>query len=185
MVLVLVAIGVGGWMLSRNKGGDTSAGYHHRSHPVAADTAELRPGGAYAFDNPSVAGLAIDQNPKTDWVTSWYRGNPVFGGLKTGTGLVVDMGKQVKISQVQVLFGPNAGADVQIKVSASAPGPRLAASLPPVAQASGVAASHTFAMHGSVTGRYVIVWLSKLPPMIGGANRYQAEIFNIVIRGSD
>lgn len=182
-VLVLVAIGVGGWMLSR-KGHNTSSGHSHQPPPVVAATAELKPAGAYAFDNPSAAGLAIDQNRSTDWLTSWYRGNPVFGGLKNGTGLIVDMGKQVKISQVQILFGPNVGADVQIKVSASAPGPRLAASLPPVAQATGVGSSHTFALRGSVTGRYITVWFTKLPPMIGGANRYQAEIYNIVVRGS-
>jgi serine/threonine protein kinase len=184
VVLILVAIGVGGWLLSRNKGGATSASHHHRSHSATAATAVLRPTGAYAFDNGGGAGLAIDQNPRTYWSTSYYIGDPVFGGLKTGTGLVVDLGQQLKISQVQILFGPNVGADVQIKVSASSPGVHLAASLPPVAQATGVGNSHTFALRSQVTGRYIVIWFTKLPRMIGSANRYQAEIYNIAVRGS-
>jgi len=30
--------------------------------------------------------MAIDGNPHTAWQTQFYKGNPVFGGLKKGPG---------------------------------------------------------------------------------------------------
>jgi hypothetical protein len=44
---------------------------------------------------------------------------------------------------------------------------------------------HTFRSDSTATGRYVLIWFTRLPPEAGGpANNYQAEIFNIVVRGS-
>jgi hypothetical protein len=35
------------------------------------------------------------------------------------------------------------------------------------------------------TGRYVLIWFTKLPPKSSGsASQYEAQIFNIVARGS-
>ena len=55
-------------------------------------------------DSPTV-GNAIDGNPATAWATEWY-GSAKFGALKTGTGLILSMGKTVRLSQVEVLFSP-------------------------------------------------------------------------------
>ncbi|HEY2576175.1 MAG TPA: protein kinase family protein [Streptosporangiaceae bacterium] len=185
IVLVLAAIGVGGWMLSHNH--STAAPQSHKTTaaPVAATTV-LTPVSANAHDNPGKTALAIDSNPATAWYTDYYIGNPVFGGLHKGTGFVLDMGKADKISQVQVQFGPNVGADAQIKVtnSATAPAPLAGASLPTVAQANDVGNTHTFTFKHSVTGRYIVIWITKLPPKTGSSNEYQVEIYNIVVRGS-
>jgi hypothetical protein len=67
-------------------------------------------------ENDQLAGLAIDSNPSTSWNTQFYFNNPVFGGLKKGTGLILDMGKPVRLSSVQITFGSIPGADVQIEV---------------------------------------------------------------------
>jgi serine/threonine protein kinase len=186
IVLVLVGIGVGGWMLSHHHVTSTAHPRKTTAAPVVATTV-LSPAGASSHDNPGKAALAIDSNPATAWYTDYYIGNPVFGGLYKGTGFVVDMGKTDKISQVQVQFGPNVGADVQIKVtnSATPPGPLSGASLPTVAQASDVGNTHTFAFKHPVTGRYIMIWITKLPPKTGSSNEYQIEIYNIVVRGSD
>jgi hypothetical protein len=186
IVILLAAIGVGGWMLSHHH---TGAGSHKRTsaRPPVAATTVLTPVGATAHDNGPKAPLAIDSNTATDWYTDYYIGNPVFGGLYTGTGLVLDMGKQVNISQVQVLLGPNMGANIQIKVtnSVTAPSPLAGGPLPTVAQATNAGNLQTFSLKHSVTGRYVVIWITKLPPRIGNANQYQAEIYNVVVRGSD
>ena len=44
------------------------------------------------------AGYAIDHDPATSWQSQYYLGNPVFGGLKAGSGLpdVVLVGTGVK-----------------------------------------------------------------------------------------
>ena len=60
--------------------------------------------------------MAIDGSPSTAWHTQFYEGNPVFGGLKQGTGLILDMGKPVSLRSVTVTFGPEAGANVAIMV---------------------------------------------------------------------
>ena len=67
-------------------------------------TSVLAPVSAHGFDalsspsddpgneNDQLAQLAIDGNPSTSWNTQFYIGTPVFGGTKTGTGLILDMG---------------------------------------------------------------------------------------------
>jgi len=36
----------------------------------------------------------------------------------------------------------------------------------------------------ATTGRYVLIWLTRLPPLAGTANRYQAQIYNVVVHGA-
>src|SRR5436305_15059705 len=67
-------------------------------------------------ENDQLAGLAIDSNPSTSWNTQFYFNNPAFGGLKKGTGLILDMGKPVRLASVQIAFGSIPGADVQGEV---------------------------------------------------------------------
>jgi hypothetical protein len=186
VVVLLVAIGVGGWILSHRNASTPSPGHHHRPSAPAPAASVLTPVSATAHDNPSKAGLAIDSSTSTDWYTQYYIGNPVFGGYYTGDGLVLDMGKQVRVSSVQVLFGPNVGANVQIKVSdsATAPAPLGSGSLPTVAQATNVGNTQTFSLKHPVSARYVVIWFTKLPPKIGASNEYQAEIYNVVVRGA-
>jgi hypothetical protein len=93
-------------------------------------------------------------------------GSPFFGGLKQGTGLILDMGEQVRLSSVTVTFGPTPGADVSTEVGT----------------AYGIGGTHTFRSASPAAGRYVLIWFRKLPPL--GAGKYGAEISNIVVRGS-
>jgi hypothetical protein len=186
IVVVLALIGVGGWVLSHHKSGGTVTRTHSHSPAAAARATVLKPVSATASDNPSSAAGAIDGNPASFWYSQFYIGNPVFGGLKTGIGLVLDMGRQVRLSQLQVLFGPSKGASVQIKMS-NTPGPPTpagAAALPTVAQATNVGGGYTFTAKGSATGRYIVIWFTRLPPKPGPGNRYEVDIYNIVVRGA-
>jgi Dolichyl-phosphate-mannose-protein mannosyltransferase len=144
----------------------------------------LRPLRAHGFDEASTnASLAIDNNLSTAWKTQWYLGDPVFGGLKRGSGLILDMGRTVRLSSVQVTFGPVPGADVQIKVGNS--DPRSAAvvgAMTTVVRADNIGGTHTFTSRRWATGRYVLIWFTRLPPEAGEPGRYQAEIFNVILR---
>ena len=118
MLLVLAAIGTGLYSLSRNKGGgsaspSTSAS-GHSSSPVASTV--LTPVNATASDNAAQARGAFATSPANAWNTQFYLNNPVFGGLKTGTGLLLDMGKSVTLSSVQLTFGPTAGTNLTIEI---------------------------------------------------------------------
>ncbi len=173
-------------------------GSSHSSSPAASQVSALKPVSAHGFDalstpaqdsgneNDNMAQLAIDGNPKTAWQTQYYFGNPAFGGLKTGTGLILDMGTAVHLSSVQVMFGPVPGADVRIEVgNSNTRAPSTLASFSTVAQADNVSGTYTFQAHGSAKGRYVLIWFTKLPPRTATSqNQFQAEIFNIVVQGS-
>src|SRR5689334_4616609 len=137
------------------------------AHPTPRPTARrvhrgvlLRPVSAHGFDpldtqgdpndeNDGLAGYAIDGNPATAWRSQYYLGSPVFGGLKTGSGLILDMGRRVRLRSVRVAFGnepgTGAGADVAIKLGDS---DTLAAStlatFTTVASADDVGGTHTF-----------------------------------------
>ena len=142
---------------------------------------------------PTGPNLAIDNDPATDWQTDWYLGNPVFGGLQQGSGLILDMGRPVRLSSVTVTFGSIPGADVQIKIGNPAqPVPpqnepnvaqAIASSMTTVAQQADVSGTVTFPVTSSATGRYVLIWFTKLPPMAGQPSKYQADVFNVVVKG--
>ena len=75
-----------------------------------------QPGNDPGDENDNLARYAIDGNPATAWQTQYTYGNPVFSGLKTGTGLILDMGGPVRLRSVTVTFGSAPGADVSIEV---------------------------------------------------------------------
>ena len=93
----------------------------HSASPSTAASTVLTPVGAEGYDALGLASdpgdednagakFAIDGNPSTAWHTQFYLDSPLLGGLKKGTGLLLDMGKQVSLSSVQVTFGPTAGS---------------------------------------------------------------------------
>jgi len=53
-----------------------------------------------------------------------------------------------------------------------------------VAKATDIGGTHTFQATGSATGRYVLIWFTKLPPLAGSSTKFEAQIYNIVVRGS-
>jgi putative peptide zinc metalloprotease protein len=164
-----------------------------QASPSVRKAVTLTPVSAHGFDaldtpgdprdeNDNLARYAIDQDPATSWQSQYYLGNPVFGGLKVGSGLIVDMGGPVRLTSVTVTFGSAPDADVAIKVGND--DTLAAATLPTfttVAAADGIGGVHTFRSAKSVRGRYVLIWFTKLPPV--GPGKFQAQIFTVVVRG--
>ena len=161
--------------------------------PLVRKAVTLTPVSAHGFDaldtsgdprdeNDNLARYAIDQSSVISWQSQYYLGNPVFGGLKAGSGLIVDMGRKVRLKSATVTFGSAPGADVSIKIGND---DTLAASALPtfttVATGVGVGGRHTFKATRRTRGRYVLIWFTRLPPASQG--RYEAEIFNIVFHG--
>jgi hypothetical protein len=153
----------------------------------------ITPVGAHGFDpldpqgdpndeNDGEARYAIDGDPATAWQSQYYLGSPVFGGLKAGSGLILDMGRPVRVRSVTVTFGAEPGADVAIKVGND---DALAASSLPsfttVAAAGGIGGTHTFRITRPPRRRYLLIWFTKLPPI--GPGRYRAQISSVVVRG--
>jgi serine/threonine protein kinase len=195
VVLVLAAVAALGWSLSHSSGHTAAqAGRSQPPSPSTASSVVLKPVQANGFDplsndpgneNNGGAKYAIDSDPSTFWHTDFYLNNPVFGGLKKGTGLILDMGTQVRLSQLTVQFGSKCCANVHIEIGNN--NTRSAATLgtfTTVASSSTASGTATFRVSSPVKGRYVLIWFTSLPPMAGSSSQYQAQIYDIVVRGS-
>ncbi len=138
-------------------------------------------------ENTSSAANVLDGNPR-GWSTQDYT-SPVFGGLKAGTGLILDLGKPVQVSSVKVDFGTAPGASVSILVGNSAArSAQNLQSMTTVAQASSVSGTYTFAVTRKVTGQYLVIWFTRLPrdpkPSIRNLP-YAAQVFTVSILGTE
>jgi hypothetical protein len=133
-------------------------------------------------ENDARAPYAIDEDPATAWRSQYYLGSAVFGGLKAGCGLILDLGRPTRLRSVSVTFGPEPGATVAIKVGDdNALAPTALAAFRTVATARDVGGSHIFRSARPARGRYVLIWFTKLPP--AGPGKFQAAIYSIVVRG--
>jgi len=145
----------------------------------------LKPVSAVSFDpygngqgeNSQLAYLAIDGNPTAAWSTEWYA-SPSFGGLKPGTGLLLDMGRTVTIATVKVLLGSQPGADLQVRVGAVA---SSLTDLHPVAYASDAGGQVSLHLTSPASGRYVLIWFTQLPPDTSGT--FRASVYNVSLTG--
>jgi hypothetical protein len=198
IVLIVAAAGVAGWALSHRGAGHAAAGLSPTQSsspsPSAAASVVLRPVSANSFDvygsgggneDANGAKYAIDNNPSTFWHTEYYYTYPNFGNLKKGTGLILDMGEQVRLSQVVVQFGTSCCTDVEIEIgNSNDPVPATLGTFTPVASSDSASGVTDFNVTSKVTGRYVLIWITRLPPLAGTSNRYEAQIYNVLIHGS-
>jgi hypothetical protein len=160
-------------------GGDASAspaaGPAQRSLAVTA-IAAFGPEGMSDGDHPGIASRAIDDGAQP-WYSSWYL-SPEFGNLQAGTGLLLDMGKSVTVSSVQLILGGQLGAAVQVRVGDTADLPDL----PVVAAATDVGGTVRLPSASRASGRYVLIWFTALPPI--GQGKYQVSVYNATVDGT-
>ena len=163
----------------------------HSASPSNTPAAVLPPQSAVAYgpnngDNGSQAGLAIDSSPTTDWTTDSYQGSARFGNLYGATGLMLDMGKSVNVSSVTVTFGNVPGTHVRVMVgntgtgSGNAPPPGMTT----LGKSANAVDQVTFTGHGTASGRFILIWFTKLAAQSGQSGNFQADVFNVVVRGS-
>jgi len=137
---------------------------------------DFDPQGDPPEENPNLAPLAIDGKPGTAWETMTYRGNPRLGGLKSGVGLLVDLGKPAKVSKVNLTL---MGSPTSVQILA-APGATTAPSstdgLETVATRDGAGDQAALTLKKPVTTRWLVVWLTSLPAAPGGFQGRVAEI---------
>ena len=146
------------------------------SMPAVSAAAFGAHGGLGQGDDPQDAHLAIDGRRGTAWHSDWYTTSR-FGNLYAGTGLIVNMGHPVTITGVRVTLGPAAGARVAIRVG-NRP---VLAGMPPVASSAGPGGVIRMTLARPATGRYVLVWFTRLPPDPAGT--FKAVVYGIGIRG--
>ena len=148
---------------------------------IPVSIAAFGPGGTSKGDGPQLAPLALDGNAATPWHSDWYA-TAQFGNLQTGTGLLLDMGRAVTVTRVQIAMGgaPGAdlpGADLELRIGGT---PTLAG-LPTAAYATGVGGTVRLQLSAAAHGRYVLVWFTRLPPDQAGT--FQASVYSIQLQG--
>lgn len=134
------------------------------------------PGGPSQGDNPQLASLAVSGNPATPWNTDWYA-TPNFSHLQSGTGLLLDMGRPVTITSVQITLGSTPGADLQLRTGDV---PALA-NLQTDATANNAGGVVQLNLTAPAQARYVLIWFTQLPPNNSG--NYQAFVSGISLKG--
>jgi hypothetical protein len=182
--LVIVAIGLGSWQLAdtlqsrENRSTPTPTGQkggQASTHaPTHAPTGPVSIVGAKYFDPfgdksgggpPGKVKLAYDNDTSTDWETSWY-GDAHFGNLKPGVGLVLDLGSAKQVSNVKVDFVGQTSVDLLAAPSSTSVMPTGFDSFTKVA--SGTGTDVTLTPSHAVSSRYLVIWLTTLPPTSDG-----------------
>jgi hypothetical protein len=150
---------------------------------VAVVARTLKPAGVTAVgpdgaagDDPGTAALVIGGGTSTAWQTEWYA-TPNFGGLQSGTGLLIDMGHTVTVTSVDVTLGPEAGTDLEVRAGNSS----SVSSLSTAAAEYGAGGTVQLKLTAPAQARYVLIWITKLAP--DGQGTYQAKVYNITVNG--
>jgi len=117
----------------------------------------------------------LSGDPATPWNTDWYT-TAQFGNLKTGTGLLVDLGRTVTATKVTIRLGSASGADLQVRAGTS-PG-----DLSTVAHTSGAGGTVRLSLATPAAVRYVLIWFTLLPPDADGT--YQGDIYGVTVTAS-
>lgn len=193
--LVVAAIGVAGWSIGSDLGRVPTATQQQRAAVPPAHASA--PGSGHAslvwrhpprissFDpegdgveNDDAVGLAVDRDPTTAWETARYRGDPRFGGLKSGVGLLLDLRRPVAV-RVAELALTTAGADVEIRAGDTRP--TRASDLPVVAERSDAGAHLRLDLAKPTRARWWLLWFTKLPRTSAGD--YQAGVVELALLG--
>ena len=181
-VVVVVLLAGGGWRVG---GGDVlaavglddllssdprSTGPAPSPVPSPSVPVVVAPVAVTDFDPPPGSGTesseqvrnAVDADPATVWPTERYR-SAAFGGLKSGVGLLVDLGAPTGLSSVQLTTLP--GTTVELRAAdargASAPDYRA------LTRGTATGPSMTLTPPAGSTARWYLLWITGLPAVDG------------------
>ncbi|HEY0644522.1 MAG TPA: discoidin domain-containing protein, partial [Nocardioides sp.] len=127
-------------------------------------------------ENPDQVPNVLDGDPSTAWTTSSYLQNFGPGGLKTGVGLIIDLGATKGVRQVVVT---TEGGQTSLAAYVTSTAPTGIAGLTPVGTASGTGPL-TITLDEAVSGQYVTVWLTLLPP---AGSEFRGAISEVQVLG--
>jgi hypothetical protein len=129
-------------------------------------------------ENPQEAPLAVDGDPATAWTTLRYVQQFGPTGLKSGVGLVLDLGASHDVSEVDLT---TVGSPTSVSVYVTPTNPANLDGLK-VSGSTVVAGTRgSVSLDQPATGRYVVVWLTKLPAVPGGG--FRGGIAEAVVKG--
>jgi len=98
--------------------------------------------------------------------------------LKSGTGLLLNMGYPVTVTTVHLTLAPARGTDLQLRAGNT---PALS-SLRTVTVGTNLAGSVWLHIAQPVSSQYLLIWLTRLPPDNFGT--FRAEISGLRLQGT-
>ena len=151
-----------------------------RTTPTRPTTTTRNPGtpriklgavGAYdpegdGHENDDLAPLAVDGDTATFWKTERYH-----SFRKSGVGLLLDARRARPITRV-IVSTDTAGASAEIQVGRNPNGPFHL-----VTAAEPLTGTTVFRLAKKPIGRYVVVWITALPPSAGEAHVTEVRAF--------
>jgi hypothetical protein len=134
-------------------------------------------------EHPNLVHDAYDKDTSTAWTTMQYRGSPDLGHLKSGVGMWIDLGAAMPIGSVTLdLVGVGTNLEVRVPDAADASSPPGAITgWRTVAKTSDAGSTVDLTLDQPTEARFVLVWLTKLPP--DGTGSYRGGIQEIAARG--
>ena len=123
-------------------------------------------------ENSATVPNVLDGDPATAWTTSTYQQNFGPAGLKTGVGLIVDLGAAKGVRQLAVT---TVGGATSLAAYVTTTAPAGISGLTPVGTASGTG-ELSISVDEAVSGRFVTVWLTLLPAVDDGFRGAVAEV---------
>jgi hypothetical protein len=138
---------------------------------------DFDPQGDPPEENPDDAANAVDGDRSTSWSTSTYQQQLGPRGLKSGVGLLLDLGRTREVAALELdLAGEGTAFDVFLTDEAPTNVEGLTAAgqerLP-----EGVVG-----LTGARSGRYLVLWLTALPPTDDG--RFRGEVVDLQVLAS-
>lgn len=178
--LLLFVAGVFAFNAGRDQGGQGDQGGDATDRstatvltPRSAD--DFDPQGRPSSEYPELVDNVLDGDRSTSWHTSTYDQQFGPGGLKTGVGIVLDLGASKQVGSVEVdLVGHPTSAQLFVVDTR----PSNVTGLTPAAEGTATGDQLLLSPPSPVTGRFVLVWLTALPHPAG----YRGEITDIVVR---
>ncbi|MDJ1131662.1 hypothetical protein [Streptomyces iconiensis] len=170
--LLIAALGLGSWQVAdallKGEPPKDEPKQAHAPQPTPVgkpikivDANDFDPESQDGSENPDKVKDSYDGDAGTYWLTSKYIGRPNFGNLKSGAGVIYDLGKSQQVSKLK--------ADFIGKTSASFyAAPKGASSMPTTLDGfkkvtSGSGDHLNLKAKKPVKTRFVLLWLTKLP----------------------
>jgi putative peptidoglycan lipid II flippase len=147
------------------------------------DAQDFDPPPGSGDENPELVPLAIDDDIATAWQTLRYDNDPRLGGIKDGVGLILDLGQSRPIGEVTVTL-QGEGTNLELRAapeSAATPPTASAEDYQLLDEALGAGTSVTFDVDRQVRTRYLLLWLTKLPPET--TSTFRGRVADVEVRG--
>ncbi|MGW4049656.1 discoidin domain-containing protein [Streptomyces sp. NPDC004779] len=143
---------------------------------ASADDFDPPPGGN-GEEYPEAVGNAYDGDPSTFWHTKNYFGAG-FANLKSGVGIVLDLGSEQNVSSVDLSFVGHTSVEIRTAPTGASAAPSTAEGFTTQASKSGTDVK--VELPKPVTTRYVLVWLTELPLVEG---KYRGQLSEVKVMG--